>query len=116
MTIRAERVASLIKEEMGEILIREYGDSLRGFTTITDVRMTPDLKIAKVYFSVFGNEQVRAETMAMLGEERPHIRSLLGSHMSLKFTPALHFFLDDTLDHVDRINQLIRKIHDGSSP
>ena len=111
MSIRAERVASLIKEEIGAILTREYSDPAFGFITVTDVKMTPDLKIARVAFSVFGSDEVRAKTMKMLDGQKPHIRGLVGSHMRLKFTPALQFFLDDTLEHVDRINTLIKQIH-----
>ncbi len=114
MTIRTERVASLIKEEMGGILTREYTGSGIGFTTVTDVRMTPDLKIAKVYFSVFGGPDVQGKTMALLEEEKQHIRGLLANHLHLKFIPALQFYLDDTLNHVDRINTLIKKIHDDA--
>ena len=116
MSIRTERVASLIKEEIGSFLVREYGDNTHGFTTVTDVRMTPDLKIAKVYFSIFGNPDVREKTMAMLEDDKAQIRKLVGSHLRIKFTPALQFYLDDTLDQVDRINTLIKKIHDGSNP
>jgi ribosome-binding factor A len=111
MSIRTERVASLIKHEIGSILTREYGDPSYGFITVTNVRMTPDLKIAKVSISVFGSEETRAKTMKMLENEKRHIRGLIGSHLKLKFTPALQFYLDETLDQVDRINQLIKKIH-----
>jgi ribosome-binding factor A len=112
MSIRTERVASLIKTEIGTILTREYNDPSFGFITVTDVKMTPDLRIAKVAFSIFGNEEQKAGTMRMLEDEKSHIRGLVGSHLRLKFTPALQFYRDDTLDTVDRINQLIRKIHD----
>src|SRR5512135_2364049 len=111
MSIRTERVASVIKEEIGEILIRDYRDGSNGLTTVTEVRMTPDLKIAKVYFSVFGNPEVRTRTMARLEEEKSHIRGVVGSHLRLKFIPSLQFYLDETLDQVDRINHLIKKIH-----
>ncbi len=112
MSIRTERVASLIKTEIGAILTREYNDPSFGFITVTDVKMTPDLRIAKVAFSIFGNEELKEKTMRMLEDEKAHIRGLVGSHLRLKFTPALQFYRDDTLDTVDRINQLIRKIHD----
>jgi ribosome-binding factor A len=114
MSIRTERVASLIKEEIGALLIREYGGSGNAFTTVTDVKMTPDLKIARVYLSIFGSAAVRSKTMAMLEGEKPHIRQVVGSHLRMKFTPAIQFFLDDTLDQVDRINTILKKIHDGN--
>jgi len=116
MSIRTERVASLIKEEIGGILSRDYRDPGHGFTTVTDVKMSPDLKIARVYFSVFGSPEVRKAAMARLEEDRPRLRREVGSHLRMKFTPALQFFLDDTLDHVDRINTIIKKIHDGTEP
>ena len=111
MSIRTERVASLIKQELAAIVLREFSDPSYGFITVTAVKMTPDLKIAKVAFSVFGNADVRTRTMKMLEDQKPHIRGLVGSRMSLKFTPALQFYLDDTLEHVDRINTLINQIH-----
>ena len=114
MSIRTERVGSLIKEEMGALLTREYSGSGMGFTTVTEVRVTPDLKIAKVYFSILGNPEVQSRTMAYLEEEKQHIRGLIASHLRMKFTPALLFFLDDTLNQVERINTLIKKIHDDA--
>jgi ribosome-binding factor A len=78
--------------------------------------MTPDLKIAKVYFSVFGGPAAQEATMALLERDRASMRREVGSHLRMKFTPALQFYLDDTLDHVDRINRLIKKIHDGTEP
>jgi len=112
MSIRTERVASLMKQEMGTILTREFNDPSYGFITVTDVKMSADLKIAKVAFSIFGNEDVKTRTMKMLEEEKPHIRELVGSHLRLKFTPALQFFLDNTQENADRINRLIKKLHD----
>jgi ribosome-binding factor A len=112
MSIRTERVASTIKEEIGSILIREYSDKSYGFITVTDVNVTADLKIAKIYFSIFGDPAVQERTMAMLENEKQHIRGLVASHLRLKFMPALQFYHDNTLDRVDRINHLIKKIHD----
>jgi ribosome-binding factor A len=112
MSIRTERVASLIKEEIGSILVKEYRDPSFGFITVTDVKMTPDLKIAKVCVSVFGTDERQQDAMKMLEDEKPHIRGLVGSRLRLKFTPALQFYLDDTLDRVERINRLINKIHE----
>ena len=115
MSIRTERVASLIREEIGAILVRDYRDPSLGFTTVTEVSMTPDLKIAKVYLSILGSPEVRERTMARFEEEKSHIRGLVGSHLRLKFTPSLQLYLDDTLDRVDRINHLIKKIHTNGS-
>ena len=112
MSIRTERVASLLKEEIGAILSREYGDPEYGFITVTDVTLTADLKIAKVFFSVLGSLEEQASAMKKLDQEKPHIRSILASHLRLKFVPALQFYHDDTLNQVDRINRILKKIHE----
>jgi ribosome-binding factor A len=111
MSIRTERVASLIKEELGEILTREYNDPTLGFTTVTEVRMTADLRIARVFFSIFGNPDVQKKTMKMLESERAHIRRLIGGRLRLRFVPDLEFRHDTTLERVDRINSLLKSIH-----
>lgn len=114
MSIRTERVASLIKHELGGILSREYNDPAIGFLTVTEVRVTADLRIARVYFSIFGPQEQRSRAMEMLEGEKQHIRGLIASRLTMRFVPALEFYLDDTMERVDRINTLIRKIHDGT--
>lgn len=117
MSKRPERVASLIKEEIGAILVREYGDQTAGFTTVTGVDMSADLRIAKVYISIFGSPEQQTGTMSLLEGEKGHIRSLVASRIRIRFVPELQFVQDTTLDRVDRINSLIKKIHDdGKNP
>lgn len=111
MSLRTERVASLIKKEVGELCAKEFRDSQLGFITITDVHVSADLRTAKIYVSILGNHDVKERTMAMLEEKKAFIRVFLGSHVRLKFTPSLQFYLDETLDRVDRIEQLIKQIH-----
>lgn len=111
MSIRTERVASLIKHEISAIILREYSSTEYGFITVTDVRVSPDLKIAKVYFSVFGSSEKQSKTMAMLEEQKHHIRGEVAHRVRLRFAPALQFYHDTTMDEVDKINQLIKKIH-----
>jgi ribosome-binding factor A len=111
VSIRSERVASLLKEELGSLLGREYAGEGLGFTTVTDVRLTPDLRQAKIFVSVFGAGDLRQRTMEFLEAETPHIRSLLAGRMRLRFMPSLQFVLDETLDRVDRINTLLKQIH-----
>jgi ribosome-binding factor A len=111
MTLRTDRVASLIKEEVGMFFTREYRDTSFGFITVTDVQMTPDLRIAKIYVSIFGDEKKKSGTFNMLNEQKSQIRSFIGSVVRLKFTPSIQLYLDDTLDRVEKINQLIKKAH-----
>jgi len=111
MSLRTERVASLLRQEVGTFLTREYRDPQYGLITVTDVHMTPDLRIAKIYVSIMGNNEMKERTLAMLEEKKGEVRAFIGSHMRLKFTPTVQFYIDETLDRVDRINQLLRQIH-----
>ena len=111
MSVRTERVASVIRHELGTVISREYSGGELGFSTVTEVRMTPDLKIAKIYVSILGTPAVRTKTLARLESEKAHIRGLLASNISLKFTPALQFYHDDTMDRVENLENLIKKIH-----
>ena len=63
MSIRTEKVSSLIKHEIGTILSRGFSDSNVGFVTVTDVHITPDLKTAKIYVSIFGSEETKEKSL-----------------------------------------------------
>jgi ribosome-binding factor A len=115
MTLRTDRVASLIREEIGGYVIREFRDPAYGLITVTEVIVTPDLRLAKVYISILGSPEVKAATMKMLEEHKGEIRSYIGSRVRVKFTPSIHFYIDETLDRVEKINNLIRKIHSGDA-
>lgn len=111
MSVRMEKVASLIKEEVSALFAREFSERTYGFMTVTEVRMTADLKIAKIYVSILGNTEQREHSMKLLEEQKPAIRHFVGSRIRLKFTPEINFFLDDTMDRVERIETLIKQIH-----
>lgn len=111
MSVRMEKVASLVKHELSTVLQREFSEVTTSFVTVTEVRMTADLKTARVYVSVFGDTETKKKTMQQLDEEKAHIRSALGSHIRLKFTPSLEFFIDDTLDQAEAIDNLLKRIH-----
>ena len=116
MSRRTERVEKLIKEEISLIFLHKLKDKLPeidlGFVTITGVKVTPDLKFAKVYISVFDREK-REEILEQIKLKTGLIRSLLASRIKIKFTPELKFFIDDTLDYVEKIEGLIKKIHES---
>ncbi len=116
MSLRTERVASLIKEEIGMFFTREYRDPAYGFITVTDVHVTPDLRIAKIYVSILGSVEKREATLGMLEKNKKEIRAFIGSHIRLKFTPVVQFFIDETLDRVEKIDRLIKQIHKEEPP
>jgi len=116
MSVRTEKVASLIKEEIGTIFQRNFSMQEYGLLTVTDVQMSPDLKVAKIYISVFGDSARKERTLGQLEEQKSFVRSLLGHSVRLKFTPSLMFFLDDSLDRAMKIENIINKIHRETGP
>ena len=112
MSIRTERVASLIRQEMGTILSREFSGSQEyGFATVTETRMTPDLRTARIYVSVLGSEEKQEKTMKRIESSKGHYRTMLGSRVNLRFAPILEFFHDKSLDNALHIEGLIKQIH-----
>jgi len=111
MSLRTERVASLIKEEVGMYFTREFRDPSYGFITVTEVHVTPDLRIAKIYVSIMGSSDIKALTLQMLESHKSEIRFFIGANIRLKFTPSIHFYVDETLDRAEKINNLIKQIH-----
>jgi len=112
---RIEKVENLIKQEISLILLTKMNDPELGFITVTNVKVSPDLKIAKIYLSVFDKEK-RQTVLERIVTRSGFIRSELAHRISLRYVPELKFFIDDTLDYVEKINTLIRKIHEDDKP
>jgi ribosome-binding factor A len=112
MSVRAERVASVIKEEIGTYVQRELPMNEFGMMTITEVRITADLRQAKVYVSVFGDADRKKRSMKLLEDRKVAIRSAVGRAVRLRFLPELLFFLDETIDRAMHIETLLKRIHD----
>ena len=116
MSVRTEKVASIVKEEIGIIFQRNFDMKQYGFITVTEVRMSPDLKNAKVYVSVFGDAVQKQKTLAMLEGQKSFVRQTLGHNIRLKFTPSIVFYLDETMDRAMNLERIFRKIHKDDSP
>ena len=114
MTHRIERIESLIKQEISQIILFKLHDPVFGFITVTNVKVSPDLKLAKIYFSVFEKEK-RKMVLEKLQEVSGLVRSELGSRIRLRHVPDVKFYIDDTLDYVEKIENLIKKIHENHS-
>lgn len=112
MSIRTERVASLIREELGTMLSREFSGSMEfGFTTVTETRVTPDLRTARVFVSIMGSAAKVEKTMAQIEKKKGYYRSELAERINLKFAPTIEFRLDKSLDNAMHIEDLIKQIH-----
>jgi ribosome-binding factor A len=110
-TRRQQKVADLIQAEISTILLRKLKDPRLGFLTITGVKMSPDLKHARVYFSTIGDEE-RVET-ALIGLRSASgvIRGHIGRTLDLKYTPALAFFFDESLAFGAHIESRLQELH-----
>ncbi len=109
MTIRARKIADLLKREISDIIHRELKDPRVGFVTLTHVKLTDDLKYAKVYISVLPSAGDARDSLEALNHAKEFFRSELRPRVRLRYIPELAFFLDDTLDYVEKIEQLIAK-------
>lgn len=114
-SFRKEKVAKLLKEEISIIFQTKIKDPAFGLITITNVTISPDLRIAKVYFSVYEREK-RKHVVEKIIEVKALIRGELAHRIKLRFTPELDFFLDDTLDYVEKMEGLFKKIHENDKP
>jgi ribosome-binding factor A len=107
---RIDKVEQLIKEEISSVFLHKIQQPELGFITITNVKVSPDLKIAKIYLSVLEKEK-RKLVMDRINNKTKFIRTELAHRIRLKFVPEIKFFIDDTQDFVEKIEGLIDRIH-----
>ena len=115
MSKRSEKVAEAIHQIVSELLIRGLKDPRIGFVTITGVKMTDDLSVAKVFFSVIGGEEEKKGTQAGLQSAAGFIRKEVGKQLMLRHVPEIHFRFDDSLERANSIERLLRQIHEESN-
>jgi len=108
-THRMESVGRELQHEISNILRVDIDDPLIGFVTITGVDMSPDLKHARVYFSVLGDEEHKRESAKGIRRAAKYIRGLIAERMDLRYTPTLRFELDETAEKAQRIETLLRQ-------
>lgn len=111
MSQRVARVQKLARQVLGEE-IQNLKDPRVGFVTVTAVRISRDLRHARVLVSVLGTEEEKLATMKGLRSAAPHLRTELGRQVRMKYLPELVFDLDTGTDQAERVEELIRKIHE----
>lgn len=111
MTFRIERLNSLLRQEISDLLQRQVKDPRLGsFISVTAVDISSDLKFAKVYVSRMGTEAEKKETLEALSSASGFIRHELGNRIQARRVPELSFRLDDTIEKADRVLRLIDRI------
>jgi ribosome-binding factor A len=107
---RADRVADLIREEVNRILVKDIMDPRVRNVTITDVRVTDDLRIAKIYFVPMGQDSPDEDVRKGLEKATPFFRRSLGGRLNLRFVPEIHFYFDDVFARGQRVERLFGEI------
>jgi ribosome-binding factor A len=111
MSRRTERVQSLIRHELGEILQQELKDPrIEGLVSVTAVEVTPDLRHARVFLSVYGAEENEQAAMKALASARSFLRHELGHRLGLRYAPDLDMRLDHSLAYADQVNRLLKNL------
>ena len=108
---RPDRVADQIRSELASLLSRDVHDPGIGFVTLTKVHVSPDLQLARVSYTVLGDEKSRAASAQALERAAPFLRRQLGSRLRLRRTPELRFLYDEAVAGQDRIEQILNEIH-----
>jgi ribosome-binding factor A len=107
---RLDRVNQLIKEEVSTLLQRELKDPRLGFVSVTEVETSKDLRTAKVFVSVLGDEAQWAASLQALASARGFVRNWLRQHLDLRVTPELQFRPDRSMEHAARIQALLKQL------
>ena len=112
---RIDRVNSLILSLLTEIQISNVDLSECGLITLTKIDVAPDLRTAKVYYSVIGSDKSKYDIDVYINKKRKAFKKFLGPKLNLRFTPDLKFHLDETLNRSQEISKLINnaKNHDN---
>ncbi|NLO07487.1 MAG: 30S ribosome-binding factor RbfA [candidate division WS1 bacterium] len=108
-TQRMESVGRELQQEIAEIIRTEIDDPRIGFLTITGVDLSPDLRHARVYYSVLGDEQQKLDSGRGIRRAARFIRGRLAERLNLRYTPTLRFLIDETPERAQRIEQLLRQ-------
>lgn len=111
---RSYRVGELIHKHISEILSRGLKDPRIGFVTITAVDVSPDLRYARVHYTVIGSDKERKETAVGLEQATPYIRRQLASKLTIRHTPELTFVYDKSIEYGVHIETILKEISDES--
>jgi ribosome-binding factor A len=109
---RMRRINEVLREVVGAAVAGELNDPRIGFVTVTSVETSPDLRTAKVFVSVLGDEEEREATLAGLRSSHGVIQSRIAAETRMKRTPTLTFRYDDTIEKASRVNELLEEGED----
>ena len=115
MSRRTERLSKTIKQEISRLLEREVNDPrLSALISVTQVSVSPDLKHAKIFVSILGNETKKTEALAGFNAASGFLRKELASHLRLRYAPQLSFHYDDSIERGARLLKLIGQVSNNN--
>lgn len=112
---RANRVAEEIKKEVTQMLSKEIKDPRVGFVTVTDVEVTPDIRYAKVFISILGDDETKAQSLQALEKAKGFVRCELGKRIRLRYTPEVCFKFDPSIEYGSRIMKLLCDVKEAEN-
>jgi len=107
---RPDKVGEQIRIELTQLLAREVHDPGIGFITLTKVTVTPDLQLARVYYTSFGDEKAQKDTGQALHRASPFLRRQVAQRIRLRRVPELEFFYDKSVAQHDRVEQILQEL------
>ncbi|HUW62183.1 MAG TPA: 30S ribosome-binding factor RbfA [Candidatus Bathyarchaeia archaeon] len=110
---RPRRVGELVREEIARLIVKGLKDPRIGFVSVMSVRMSPDLKYANVYVSLYGSESEKKSSLVGLERSARWLRGVVARNLKLRFAPEIRFFPDDTLDRVFHLENVFRELHEA---
>ena len=112
MDRRSKRICESIKKEISSVIVNELDDPRISFVTVSNVKLTSDLKRAKIYVSILGNNTTQETTMYGLRNARKFIQGQVARRLNIKYMPIISFHVDDSLKKMTHIDNLIAGIDD----
>ena len=110
---RPDRVGDQIRQDLSEMLTRgDVRDPGIGFITLTRVKVSRDLQVARVFYTTLGDPKARGETAIALERATPFLRRQIGNRLRLRRVPEIEFRFDETIQHQDRIEQILRNLRE----
>ena len=110
---RMRRVDEAVRAVLSDAIASDLKDPRIGYVTVTGVKTSPDLRHARVYVSVLGNERARSDSLDGLRSAHGYLQGVIASELTLKHTPLLTFEYDESIDRGMRISQLLDHGHDA---
>ena len=108
--LRVRKIQEFIKQEVSRIILQELKDPRLGFVTVTDARITGDLREATVYVSLFGSDEEKKNTLAALSKAPGYIRSEVGKRLGIRYSPQIEFKEDESLEYGMKIESILHDI------